>query len=172
MACLEEEGVMKHCDPYMERVQQQADPIVCRAQTRILRAARAALEARDELCHAQHELERHPDYVKTERARRKGKPVSSAATLAWWVHNGIRSVLEDALFEDAADWLFEDSNPRRAAAGLRAFTDTAGRDEAGFAHRAAKRKARPQKPEEPVFVPATPRKDADGLLVFEPATAA
>src|SRR5574340_1812186 len=102
MACLEEEGVMKHCDPYMERVQQQADPIVCKAQTRILRAARAALEARDQLCHAQRELERHPDYVKTERARRKGKAGSSAATVAWRVHNGMRSVLEDALLDGAA----------------------------------------------------------------------
>ncbi len=148
---------MKHSDPYLERIQAQTDPIIRKAQERILRAARAVLEAREQLRFASVELERHPDYVRTERARRKGKTLLASLTPAWWLHQGIRSVMEETILEDAADWLFEDSNPRRLIASLRCFVDEEKRDLARFARRrSAKRKARPQDvaPAAPVLVAA------------------
>ena len=131
----------KAADLYMERLQAQEDPIIRKAQERILRAARAVFDAKTQLNHASRELERHPDFLKTARARRKGKPLGPSLTLAWWVHNGIKSALEDALLEDAGDWLFEDANPRRAASNLRLFADTEKADLARFARRQPKRKA-------------------------------
>ena len=142
-------ATMKTTDPYMDRVQQQADPIVRRAQERMLRAARAALEAKDQLTWALQDLARHPDYIRTARAMRKGKTLGASLTLAWWAHGCIRGVLQDAKLEDAADWLFEDSNPRRMAATLRLFVDTEARD---LARRARRRPAK-QKAAELVMVP-------------------
>lgn len=118
----------KMTDPYMARVLVQTDPIVRKAQECILQASRDVLDAKDRLYWASKDLERHPDFIKTERARRKGKPVATCVTLAWWVHNTIASVLENATLEDAGDWLLEDSNPRRAAASLRLFVDEGKRD--------------------------------------------
>jgi hypothetical protein len=139
---LEEEGIMnRSTDTYMLRVQAQTDPVVRRAQERILRAARAVFDATDQLHFALMELERHPDYVKTERAKRKGKALEASLTPAWWIHEGIRSVLQDATLQDASSWLFEDSNPRRLASSLRLFVDTEKRDVAAFVRRRpAKRK--------------------------------
>ena len=134
---------MKRNDPYMERVKTQEDPIVRRAQLQMLGAARELLAAKDRLRDAKRELERHPDYIRTDRARRKDKAVGASLTLAWFVHNSILSALHDASVEEAADWLFEDSNPRRAASALRLFVDTERRDLARFARRRPARQKAP-----------------------------
>ena len=149
---------MKTQDPYMDRVRIQTDPVLRKAQESILMAARAVFDATLQLHCASRTLERHPDFIKTERARRKAGTVVPSLTPAWWLHNSIKGALEDASIEDAGDWLLEDSNPRRLTASLRCFVETDKRDRAEFARRQRQRR------------PAS-RKASPLVAVSEPAAA-
>ncbi len=126
---------MKTDDLYLERVMRQEDVIVRQAQLQMLASARKILSARDGLQHALRVIARHPDIGRMKRAERKGRPLKH--TLAWWVEGCIRSALEDAPLEDAAEWLFADSDPRRAARDLRQFNKAEADDRARAARKAA-----------------------------------
>src|SRR5262249_21404223 len=125
-------------DVYMERTQADADPVIRRALEQMVRAARQAVEARGQLNDARRALERHPDYIKAEAARRRSSEVGSL-TLAYWVHGCILGALHDAELDEVGDWLLVDADPRRARASLGRFIADDQRDRALFARRPARK---------------------------------
>lgn len=88
-------------------------------------AASAAERSRELLRRTLKVLGQHPDYTKTERARRRG---SNAMSLAWWLRNCISSTLADAPLGESADWLMADAVRSQAVATMRRFVKTERRD--------------------------------------------
>lgn len=105
------------------------DPILATAAEHQRAAAELLERGAAELRAALAVVRRHPDYARTERARRArpDAPSREALTLAWWVANGIHSVLNETPVDEAGTWLAED--PERT---LRAFVETEERDRAAF----------------------------------------
>jgi hypothetical protein len=130
-----EAGRAGHRDVYIERAREVEDPVIRKAMEGMVLAARAAIKAKDDLFAVLWALERHPDYIKTERARKEKGAMATSITFAWWVHNCAHAALHDAELEDVGDWLLVDADPRRAAASLRQFQDTEKRDLARIARR-------------------------------------
>jgi hypothetical protein len=75
-------------------------------------------------------LERHPDLAETERLRKAGRPNAEALTLAWWIHAGLDSTLNDMAVRDAAACLREDEQRT-----MRQIIDTEEQDRRRFARR-------------------------------------
>jgi len=115
-------------DVYMEKAQLEPDPIIRKAMERMVRAARDAFHAKAQLGEALRDLERHPDYIGSERAKKACGSVVPSLTLAWWVHNCAHGALHDAELEEVGDWLLVDADPRRAEATMRQFIETDKRD--------------------------------------------
>jgi len=110
------------------------DPIIAAALARSRAAADLIARGRAELRAALATARRHPDYARTERARRRrpGAPARETLTLAWWVFHSIKGVLEDAPVDEAADWIADDQHPERS---LRNLIETEEREEAARAAR-------------------------------------
>ena len=90
------------------------DPILRTARARMLAAADHYGHAIGELQAAMHGLERDPDFRKTVRRQKAGRPSREALTLVWWMHNCCLSALHDGR-EEADEWLREDARARGGA---------------------------------------------------------
>lgn len=84
-----------------------------------------------ELRALRREMERHPDYAKSKAGRQAGRPFDEWATLAWWIHNSIDSVLLDVPVDDASMALVDDAF--HLLRHLRQFGTRERRDLARFA---------------------------------------
>jgi len=89
------------------------DPIITDVQAHQRAAADLIRRARAELRAALAMVRRHPDYRRTERARRRhpDAPSCETLTLAWWVANSIESVLNDVELFQAAEAIEDDLHP-------------------------------------------------------------
>jgi len=101
------------------------------------RAAADIIAAKDQLHWAMQELEAHPDFLKTRRAKARGRGVE-CYTLAWWLRDICSGILEDESVGEAGEALRNDSRPGKAEALLRRFIAEDRRDRTRFGDRAAK----------------------------------
>lgn len=119
------------------------DPIIAEALARQRAAADLIARGRDELRTALATARRHPDYARTERARRRRPraPSRETMTLAWWVAECIHSELYDTELFQAAEAIVDDLDP---AVSMRDLFETEEREEA---RRNRRRRATPKRVE-------------------------
>ena len=90
------------------------DPIIQGVRQRMVRARTLIRKGTEELEAAQREIRRHPDCKASLRATAAGKPARERASLAWWYHAGLESILDDMPLGDAASCISDDlRNPRQ-----------------------------------------------------------
>lgn len=118
--------------------------------------------ALDELLPAVRALERHPDFARTERLEKAGRPSAERLTLAWWIHNGLMSTLDDMPVRDAGKFLLEDDERT-----MRLFIRTEEEDLRRFARRrvARRRGVRPRPGRRRPIAPQRRRARDAGILV-------
>jgi len=95
-----------------------ADPVLTDARRRMAAAAAHFQRGLDELLPAMRALEQHPDFERTERLRKAGRPSREALTLAWWIHQGLHSTLEDMSPRDAP-WCLRENEEATMALFIR-----------------------------------------------------
>lgn len=101
------------------------DPILRDARRQMAAAAEHLARGYAVLLPAMRALEGHPDFAFTERAA--AAPSAERLTLAWWLHAGCRSALEDG-GKEAAAWLRDDATEGGAERTLATFIATEEQD--------------------------------------------
>ena len=122
-----------------EATMANTDPVIREALLSMAKAARDVLRARANLSRVVRDLERHPDFVRAESARKaaRDRPAAEYASLAWWVHDYVKGVVEDGPLGETARLLLCNSRPKKLSATMRLYVEQDRRDRARFARRAS-----------------------------------